>query len=1192
MLIATFPKLKSKNMIKKLLTIAIILSTFYIAKSATFNILATTNTVIQATSYYQSFNQQTIQILPGNSLQVYNTMYVNASAGDIITIDATVFSNGIYTRNPIQFRGIIGSSILPILFKNKEGKNISITQLNSSSSYGLNFQYCENIKVSGFENGASYMLSIKNFTNTASYGISFDKNTKNVELEHVEISNIGSQAVNFRSTEPYNGFKNVTDTAYFRQYVNAASMGKGFFHHNYIHNIGNKGFYIGSTVYDLGAGIPITINQSFAASLPNNGIVFYENNTWKFLPQFADTILVYNNIIDTIGTDGIQVAMAKFYQVKNNQIKNWGGKKTYGQMFGISIGSPSIGETFNNTLNTGNGSAIQCIGVKNKIFNNLIISPNLDCKEPNWWNINAIYLNDKVCNLQALNRLGLTYSQTLFEVFHNTIILNKNDSGRAAFFVQNFLNLTNAKCYNNLAVQDKNPDSLNTQNYTLSHAIFDANPLQTNFSSTNNFSGTDIQTVGFVDAANGNYDLIANCIACRNANELTQNQNDPIFYDLNNNSRKVDAKTTTNITNPSFGCYETELFAGIVIPPTAEVVLFSSSYHNIYNNQTTVIPPGTSLVVYNYLYVNATAGDTLLIDATNFSNGVYTRPPLTIKNFTGTSDLPIVFKNKNGKIVQITALNNNSSVGLNIQYCNNIKVSGLENGISYMLRVKNFTHVSSKGIVFDKCTKNVELAHVEVANTISQAVQFKSSEPYNGSKVIVDTTYCREYVNTQNLGTNSFHHNYIHNVGSEGFYLGSTSYDVGDGLAITIDQNFAASLPPNQNVYYANGSWRFLPHLIENVLVYNNIVDSTGWDGIQVASAKSFKIYNNTIKNWGYSSIYAQMFGIIIGAPSSGDVYNNVINTGNGSGIQCFGINNRFFNNLIINPNLNSKEATWWANNAVYFNDKSCTPQVLNRLGLTYSQTLFEAIHNTVILHKSDSGRAIFFLRNFPTLTTGKCYNNLAVRDPKPDTLNVPSVTIANPLFIANAQQTDFSIANNFTSTDLQTVGFIDAANGNFDLVPNCAPCRNAMALNQSANDLVNSDLNNDSRKIDATTNFSISNPSFGCYETQNMNYFLKPISKTNDATLLTYPNPLLGNEISGLTIEIDHTNNKITNENLKLEMVDLMGKLVVFDLIKIDNSNQYKLDTSLINYLSAGVYFGKIIDSNKSVKTLKLLVK
>jgi len=102
----------------------------------------------------------------------------------------------------------------------------------------------------------------------------------------------------------------------------------------------------------------------------------------------------------------------------------------------------------------------------------------------------------------------------------------------------------------------------------------------------------------------------------------------------------------------------------------------------------------------------------------------------------------------------------------------------------------------------------------------------------------------------------------------------------------------------------------------------------------------------------------------------------------------------------------------------------------------------------------------------------------------------------------------------------------------------------------------------------------------------------LKPISKTNDATLLTYPNPLLGNEISGLTIEIDHTNNKITNENLKLEMVDLMGKLVVFDLIKIDNSNQYKLDTSLINYLSAGVYFGKIIDSNKSVKTLKLLVK
>jgi hypothetical protein len=242
-------------------------------------------------------------------------------------------------------------------------------------------------------------------------------------------------------------------------------------------------------------------------------------------------------------------------------------------------------------------------------------------------------------------------------------------------------------------------------------------------------------------------------------------------------------------------------------------------------------------------------------------------------------------------------------------------------------------------------------------------------------------------------------------------------------------------------------------------------------------------------------------------------------------------------------------------------------------------------------LHKNDSGRAITFQRNFPGETIGKCYNNLAVRDPKPDTLNVPTVTIANPLFIANAQQVEFSIANNFTSTDLQTVGFVNAENGNFELLPNCAPCRNAMALTQGINDLVNLDLNNISRRVDAISNIAIPNPSFGCYETESIHFFLKPITKTNDVTISTYPNPILGNEIGNLTIEIDNTSNETQAANFQIKMIDLMGKTYLFNLTKTENINQYKLDTSVINYLSSGVYFGEIIGSNKSIKTLKLLV-
>jgi hypothetical protein len=67
--------------------------------------------------------------------------------------------------------------------------------------------------------------------------------------------------------------------------------------------------------------------------------------------------------------------------------------------------------------------------------------------------------------------------------------------------------------------------------------------------------------------------------------------------------------------------------------------------------------------------------------------------------------------------------------------------------------------------------------------------------------------------------------------------------------------------------------------------------------------------------------------------------------------------------------------------------------------------------------------------------TKGKCYNNLAVRDPFPNNLNPTVLTFPNPIFIANPQQSIFSNTNNFPSTDLQTVGFISPLGNNFDLV-------------------------------------------------------------------------------------------------------------------------------------------------------------
>ena len=249
----------------------------------------------------------------------------------------------------------------------------------------------------------------------------------------------------------------------------------------------------------------------------------------------------------------------------------------------------------------------------------------------------------------------------------------------------------------------------------------------------------------------------------------------------------------------------------ITIPTSAEVVVQSTSYFQTWNQQNIQIPLGGSLVVYNFLYVNLAAGDTLLIDATNaIGNNTFTRPQLQIKDLAGSKAKPILIKNNTGKIIQITQTNGNTTYGLTFQGCSNISVSGKEGNTSLNLKVKNLTNSSSMGITFDRNSKNVELANCEIGYIGAQAIQFKSSEPYNGSNAITDTAYCRQYVLCGSLGIGKFHDNYIHNIGAEGIYIGSTAYNENDGTPITINQNFANSLPTNNLIFYYKNSWRFL----------------------------------------------------------------------------------------------------------------------------------------------------------------------------------------------------------------------------------------------------------------------------------------------------------------------------------------------------------------------------------------------
>jgi hypothetical protein len=109
------------------------------------------------------------------------------------------------------------------------------------------------------------------------------------------------------------------------------------------------------------------------------------------------------------------------------------------------------------------------------------------------------------------------------------------------------------------------------------------------------------------------------------------------------------------------------------------------------------------------------------------------------------------------------------------------------------------------------------------------------------------------------------HDNYIHNVQGEGMYIGHT-YPNGD--------------PYNKG---------YIPVRMKGVQIYHNRVEYTGWDGIQLSNATDgCSIHDNQIAHYGLWDKGSQRAGLIMGANTNGDVYNNTILDGTGNCIQIF----------------------------------------------------------------------------------------------------------------------------------------------------------------------------------------------------------------------------------------------------------------------------------------------------------------
>jgi hypothetical protein len=136
-----------------------------------------------------------------------------------------------------------------------------------------------------------------------------------------------------------------------------------------------------------------------------------------------------------------------------------------------------------------------------------------------------------------------------------------------------------------------------------------------------------------------------------------------------------------------------------------------------------------------------------------------------------------------------------------------------------------------------------------------------------------------------------FHHNYIHDVRQEGFYLGNNrtvyaSYAQG--------QHNAACR--GQNPEYP------LESVISGMLVYSNRIVRSGSAAITVkGTPKDCFVYSNEIYENSTAFEQGQEGGVHLNLNTHCDVYNNFIKNGYSAGIIGVGTGGKIYNNVIVN---------------------------------------------------------------------------------------------------------------------------------------------------------------------------------------------------------------------------------------------------------------------------------------------------
>ncbi len=419
------------------------------------------------------------------------------------------------------------------------------------------------------------------------------------------------------------------------------------------------------------------------------------------------------------------------------------------------------------------------------------------------------------------------------------------------------------------------------------------------------------------------------------------------------------------------------LFSGRCAYPLAAVLLVClpgiiKAQNVFFDSSATVISPANAPVA---------GGDTIFLEA-----GTYRF--LLIQSIQGNHHEPVVITNRNGEVI----INSDHHYGISMRNCKHVRLTGQTKYGIRITRVEN-----GNGIGVSALSNHIEIDHLEITNVSHAGIMCKTDP---------DCTFqaTRDSFLMQNI---HIHHNLIHNVGTEGLYIGNTRFS---GLVMNCQGKDTL----------------LFPHLIHDLSVHDNIIKYTGWDGLQVSSAtQNCAIFNNVISYDSQKEQNFQMSGILMGGGSSCDCYNNWIFKGKGNGIEYHGTGGqRIFNNVIIQPGYQ------------YFPYDPTIPihgMLFSHHAFLYPDSGVRVFNNTIVHPKSDGIRF-----NFSSLkSAGNMVKNNIIVEPGAYAYYEDLSTFRtgeDAYVFKNDTALDVTISHNIFTRNKSSVNFYDVYNHNYTL--------------------------------------------------------------------------------------------------------------------------------------------------------------